>query len=1001
MKKKLKRVIALFVISATLIISSTSFQVQADRVSGRGYNATGADDYRTYNYLDTTVTPPLSSQWSKPLSSPIPSYGAILTNYRLYYGSGNTFFGTSDQTGLDADVPKTQDYNVGKPFSFELSSYYGPVSSDTAILWLENGGNLLFGTANGFVGRVTGWGLYDKQNQQTVSFSNDLGDAVKYIGDAGSGQYFAAASDTRVTIIDTGLGKHGGFSVDSGGRFTGITRISGHAGFGVSSDHGDNLGYLYFYEWTTDDPNKTTYDKKLTYYAGLLKHVAYDNATGYIYAVDKKGRFYKNHYSDTGYAKVFSYAGNASNRGFRSVGGVLLNGGYAYVSTETSYNSSNVEVWQGTITKINTSTGSKSYYVHPYSITTTPIMLNGLLYFGDSYGKVWALNPSTMQLVKNINIENGIYYDYFNIGERVDNIVGADNHLIVFSQHYINAFKGQPDYYVAAQKVGTTNLNGYRVNFYNSTLPTINITQTIGNKGTFDYSIYTDFGGSNTQTTSFQIHRTNDWYSVPINTSLITNNVPDNYKDENVLYTNNPQRFQIPVNGAFNLYYSFTPPSEGKYRLRTIANEDKRQNEFDVYGSNQVDAYFDVVDMRNPNTWTSKSSYRPNEDVVFGLSKTQTFSYSSYLLQVKNPSGTVIYSSSGTTFPSSLTMTGKTGTPGRYSYQLSIKNTYGDTLYSGWKYFDVVNQAPIAGFNTNKTTYYLNEIISVTSTASDSDGDSLTFSYTIKRPDGTTFTNTNANFSFTATQRGTYTITQVVKDPYGASATLTKTVQVVNRSPIAGFVIDKPYYYIGDNMVITSTASDPDGDPLTYSYVVTRPNGTTFTNTNANFSFKTDQIGYYTIKQTVNDGHGGTAVASLSVEVRDLSIIGHVNHTPDWEQKHTAKGHTPEQFYSGEKFLVAADVVDQPINYVKVEFFGNQVNGRLLYLSTNLQKVTNIYYTGEVYDESMIDPSTMLQTGPVTFKFTVEYANGTVKTNIVNVEIIGSVYDAFQLYRSY
>ncbi|MFP3359962.1 hypothetical protein R0K17_21835, partial [Planococcus sp. SIMBA_143] len=95
---------------------------------------------------------------------------------------------------------------------------------------------------------------------------------------------------------------------------------------------------------------------------------------------------------------------------------------------------------------------------------------------------------------------------------------------------------------------------------------------------------------------------------------------------------------------------------------------------------------------------------------------------------------------------------------------------------------------------------------------------------------------------------------------------ITKTVNVVNRGPKAGFNTDKPSYYNEQSIKITSTATDPDGDTLTHTYTITRPDGSTYTTNTVNPTISNPlQKGKYTIKQVVSDGNGGSDSVTKSV----------------------------------------------------------------------------------------------------------------------------------------
>jgi outer membrane protein OmpA-like peptidoglycan-associated protein len=80
----------------------------------------------------------------------------------------------------------------------------------------------------------------------------------------------------------------------------------------------------------------------------------------------------------------------------------------------------------------------------------------------------------------------------------------------------------------------------------------------------------------------------------------------------------------------------------------------------------------------------------------------------------------------------------------------------------------------------------------------------------------------------------------------------------VDRSPILP----------GEKTGITCNGSDPDGDPLTYSYSAS---GGQVTGSGSSAQFDATGLapGNYTVKCTVNDGRGGTADASGNVEVKE------------------------------------------------------------------------------------------------------------------------------------
>jgi VCBS repeat-containing protein len=133
-----------------------------------------------------------------------------------------------------------------------------------------------------------------------------------------------------------------------------------------------------------------------------------------------------------------------------------------------------------------------------------------------------------------------------------------------------------------------------------------------------------------------------------------------------------------------------------------------------------------------------------------------------------------------------------------------------------------VNDAPTASPLALSTAY--NTAKAFTATASDVDGDTLSFSVGTAPANGT-ISGASPNFTYTPRTgfSGTDTFGIVARDPAGATATIVVTVTVSpapNRAPVASGQIltvleDKP-------LAFTLTASDPDGDALTY-VTVTSP----------------------------------------------------------------------------------------------------------------------------------------------------------------------------------
>ena len=181
------------------------------------------------------------------------------------------------------------------------------------------------------------------------------------------------------------------------------------------------------------------------------------------------------------------------------------------------------------------------------------------------------------------------------------------------------------------------------------------------------------------------------------------------------------------------------------------------------------------------------------------------------------------------------------------------------------------NHPPVAACSANPTSVYAgsNDTVAVHVNASDPDNDPMTFSYTAS---GGTVEGTgpDARFNTSGLAEGSYTVTAKVDDGKGGTATCAADVTVAkkpNQPPTISCATDHSPIMAGERTGITATASDPDGDPLTYSYSATSGQ-VTGDGAKATFDSTGLAAGSYTVKCSVSDGRGGTADASTNVDVQ-------------------------------------------------------------------------------------------------------------------------------------
>jgi len=167
-----------------------------------------------------------------------------------------------------------------------------------------------------------------------------------------------------------------------------------------------------------------------------------------------------------------------------------------------------------------------------------------------------------------------------------------------------------------------------------------------------------------------------------------------------------------------------------------------------------------------------------------------------------------------------------------------------------------INQAPVLS-TISPVTVNEGETITLSPTASDLDGDTLTFSYS-----GWMISN---SYTTNYTDAGTHTVTVTVSDGTMVdSQDFIVTVNNNNQAPVLS-TISPVTVNEGETITLSPTASDLDGDALTFSYSGWMTSNSYTTN-------YTD-AGIYTVTVTVSDG---TMTDSQDVTV----TVNNINQAP-------------------------------------------------------------------------------------------------------------------------
>jgi outer membrane autotransporter protein len=202
--------------------------------------------------------------------------------------------------------------------------------------------------------------------------------------------------------------------------------------------------------------------------------------------------------------------------------------------------------------------------------------------------------------------------------------------------------------------------------------------------------------------------------------------------------------------------------------------------------------------------------------------------------------------------------------------------------------FIPTNNAPVASAGMAQTVSGGASVTLDGSGSSDPDGDALTFAWTQTSGPSVTLTGAataTATFAAPAATPTAQTLEfqLAATDPFGASSTGTVSITVApNQLPLADAGVDQGPIDAGQTVTLDGTgSSDPDGDPLSYSWVqlsgptVTLSNATaaqpTFVAPNANTTAA--------FELTVSDGQA-SASDSVTIEFRAVGTITIVQQLP-------------------------------------------------------------------------------------------------------------------------
>jgi len=154
-------------------------------------------------------------------------------------------------------------------------------------------------------------------------------------------------------------------------------------------------------------------------------------------------------------------------------------------------------------------------------------------------------------------------------------------------------------------------------------------------------------------------------------------------------------------------------------------------------------------------------------------------------------------------------------------------------------------------------------ICQIVCSASDRDGDELSYNWSAS---GGNISGTGASVNWTAPDPvGSYNVTVTVTDGRGGEVMkqVTITVRANNPPTITSLVADADWTLLSGSIQMTCTASDPDGDELSYEWSTT---GGDISGTGAAVNWTApEEVNIYHVTVVVKDGHGSSATDSVPI----------------------------------------------------------------------------------------------------------------------------------------
>jgi hypothetical protein len=223
--------------------------------------------------------------------------------------------------------------------------------------------------------------------------------------------------------------------------------------------------------------------------------------------------------------------------------------------------------------------------------------------------------------------------------------------------------------------------------------------------------------------------------------------------------------------------------------------------------------------------------------------------------------------------------------PGIYRVQLVVNDGTSDSA-PAYVEITALNRAPVANAGPDQAATLQGpegqtpvQFVLNGTASSDPDGQTLTYQWTMRDADGSTYTITGANPASPELEfydSGVHSVTLTVSD--GAlTSTDSVDIYIVNPKPVADAGPDQVMHFPG-SVTLTGSATDPNGDTITrWSwYVSLKPAGAVATlgaDQAQSTIFYADKPGRYEVQLAASDGWGWSAPDTVVVELTDAPPV--------------------------------------------------------------------------------------------------------------------------------